>query len=311
MIYVYHTPVLLAEVLHYLDPQPTGIYLDGTVGGGGHAEAILKRLSTHGRLVGLDADESAIRFSTSRLRRFGNRVTLVHSNFRDMKSVLKSLNIEAIDGLLLDLGVSHAQLDQAGRGFSFRKDERLDMRMDQNQKLDAWTVVNNRSERELAAIIWKYGEERRSRQLARKIVAMRRHQPINTTGDFAEIVRSVVGSRLLTKSLARVFQAIRIEVNNELENLQQALEDGLEVLRIGGRMVVLSYHSLEDRIVKNFFKEKSRHGIPSGNKLLPDRPQEPQLRILTRKPVSPSQEEIKNNPHARSAKLRAAEKIGG
>jgi 16S rRNA (cytosine1402-N4)-methyltransferase len=309
MMYVYHTPVLLAETLEFLNPQPTGIYVDATVGSGGHAEAILNLLSERGRLIGLDADRDAIEFAVSRLKRFGSRVTLIQENFRNMKSILSNLKVDAIDGLLLDLGVSSHQLDEAKRGFSFRGDERLDMRMDQRQKLDAWTVINEYPEERLAEIFWKYGEERTSRRLAATIVRHRVGKPIETTGALAEIVRKIVGTRFLTKTLARVFQAIRIEVNKELENLEIGLHDGVDLLRAGGRMTVLSYHSLEDRIVKTRFKEEASGFLPSRSKLVPKTSKVARLRVLTKKPVVPSQEEALLNPRTRSAKLRAAEKI--
>ncbi len=309
MTYVYHTPVLLTETLQFLNPQPAGVYVDGTVGGGGHAEEILNLLSNAGRLIGIDADEEAISFVKTRLHRFGDRIALVQDNFRNLKSILKNLNVNAIDGLLLDLGVSSSQIDSPTRGFSFLGNERLDMRMDRRQKLTAWTVINRYAERDLAEIFWKYGEERHSRRLARRVCDARKRQPINTTGELAEIVRSVAGTSYLSKSLARVFQAIRIDVNEELRNLEDGLRDGIELLRAGGKVVVLSYHSLEDRIVKHLFKEESALSISSGSKLLPDQPRTARLKVLTKKPILPSAEEIQRNPRARSAKLRAAEKI--
>jgi 16S rRNA (cytosine1402-N4)-methyltransferase len=309
MTYVYHTPVLLAETLQFLNPQPAGIYVDATVGSGGHAEAILNLLSERGRLIGFDADRDAIEFAVNRLKHFGSRVTLVQENFRNIKSILRDLKVDSIDGLLLDLGVSSHQLDEAERGFSFRGDERLDMRMDRRQKLDAWTVINQYPEETLAEIFWKYGEERSSRRLAAMIVWHRVGKPIETTGALAEIVRKVVGTRFLAKTLARVFQAVRIEVNKELENLEIGLHDGVDLLRAGGRMTVLSYHSLEDRIVKTMLKEEASGFLPSKSKLSPEMPKAARLKVLTKKPVLPSREETLLNPRARSAKLRAAEKI--
>jgi 16S rRNA (cytosine1402-N4)-methyltransferase len=309
MTYVYHTPVLLAETLQFLNPQPAGIYIDATVGSGGHAEAILNLLSERGKLIGIDADRDAIEFAANRLKRFGGRVTLVQENFRNMKSVLRDLKVDSIDGLLLDLGVSSHQLDEVGRGFSFRGDERLDMRMDKRQKLDAWIVTNRYPEKSLAEIFWKYGEERLSRRLATQIARHRAKKAVETTGALAEIVQSVVGTRFLTKALARVFQAIRIEVNKELENLEIGLHIGVNLLHTGGRVVVLSYHSLEDRIVKTMFKEEASGFLTSKTKLLPPAPNVAQLKILTKKPVVASREETLANPRARSAKLRAAEKI--
>jgi 16S rRNA (cytosine1402-N4)-methyltransferase len=309
MTYVFHTAVLLKDTLQFLNPQPAGVYVDGTVGGGGHAEAILNLLSERGRLIGFDADRDAVGFATDRIKRFGNQVTLVQENFRNMKAVLRDLKVDAIDGLLLDLGVSSHELDEHGRGFSFQRDERLDMRMDRRQELDAWTVVNRYPEEALAEIFWKFGEERSSRRLAAAIVRQRASKPIETTGALAEIVQQVAGARFLTKTLARVFQAIRIEVNKELESLEIGLRDGASLLRPGGRIVVLSYHSLEDRIVKTIFKEEASKLTRSSNKLLPDRPKAARLKILTKTPVVASREEVQANPRARSAKLRAVEKI--
>lgn len=309
MTYVFHTAVLLEDTLQFLNPQPAGVYVDGTVGGGSHAEAILNLLSERGRLIGFDADRDAVGFATNRIKRFGNQVTLVQENFRNMKAILRDLRVDAIDGVLLDLGVSSHELDEHGRGFSFQRDERLDMRMDRRQELDAWTVVNRYPEGALAEIFWKFGEERSSRRLAAAIVRHRVSKPIETTGTLAEIVQKVVGIRFLTKTLARVFQAIRIEVNKELENLEIGLRDGISLLRPGGRIVVLSYHSLEDRIVKTIFKEEASRSTRSSTKLLPDRPKEARLKILTKTPVVASREEVQANPRARSAKLRAAEKI--
>jgi 16S rRNA (cytosine1402-N4)-methyltransferase len=307
--YVYHTPVLLAETLQFLSPHPTGIYVDATVGSGGHAEAILNQLSDGGKLIGLDADSDAIEFAANRLKQFGARVTLVQGNFRTMKSILRELEVDSIDGLLFDLGVSSHQLDEVGRGFSFRGDERLDMRMDKRQKLDAWTVINHYPEESLAEIFWKYGEERLSRRIAARITRYRAKRPIETTGALAEIVRSVVGMKFVTKSLARVFQAIRIEVNQELQNLEAGLHEGIDLLRAGGRLVVLSYHSLEDRIVKTILKEEASGFSGPRDSLLPQAVKAARLKILTKKPLVPSREETLANPRARSARLRAAEKI--
>jgi 16S rRNA (cytosine1402-N4)-methyltransferase len=306
---VYHTPVLLADTLQFLNPQPGGVYVDATVGGGGHAEEILKLLSMEGRLIGIDTDEDAISFAKSRLHRFGDRVTLIRENFRNLKSILKKFKVNSIDGLVFDLGVSSFQIDSAGRGFSFKSDERLDMRMDRSQELTAWTVVNHYDEGALADIFWKYGEEHRSRQIARQVLNARHRQPIDTAKELAEIVRSVVGGKYLRKSLARIFQAIRVEVNGELQNLDRGLRDGIDLLRAGGRVVALSYHSLEDRIVKNVLREESASSVSLGINLLPHQPKIPRLRVLTKKPVVPTAEEIQRNPRARSAKLRAAEKI--
>jgi len=301
--------VLLNEVVAYLVTTPTGIYVDGTVGGGGHAEKILERLSPPGMLIGIDADADAIEEATKRLKRFQSLLQLVQNNTAHIADILRSMHISTIHGLLLDLGVSSFQLDDARKGFSFRGNERLDMRMDRRQALDAYTVVNSYSNDELANVIWKYGEERQSRRIAQAIVKKREVTPIETTGQLAAIVESVVGGRFLLKTLARVFQAIRIEVNNELERLQNILNDSLNMIATGGRIVVISYHSLEDRIVKKFFSEHAATSIPSGNRFQPDTPRNPELKIITKKPIEASGEEQQINPRSRSAKMRVAEKL--
>lgn len=305
----YHVPVLLDEVVAHLVTTPTGIYVDGTLGGGGHAEKILERLSPPGMLIGIDADSDAIEEATKRLRRFQSSIQLVQNNTVHIADILRSMHISTIHGLLLDLGVSSFQLDEARKGFSFRGDERLDMRMDRRQALDAFAVVNSYNSDELASVIWKYGEERLSRRIAQAIVKKREVAPVETTGQLAAIVESVVGGRFLLKTLARVFQAIRIEVNNELERLQNMLNESLNIIASGGRIVVISYHSLEDRIVKNFFAEQAATRIPSGNKFQPDIPRIPKLRVITKRPIVASEEEQRMNPRSRSAKMRVAEKL--
>jgi 16S rRNA (cytosine1402-N4)-methyltransferase len=305
----FHTPVLLQEVLRYLLGVPDGVYVDATVGGGGHTTAILEKLGSKGMVIGIDADPDAIAVALSRLEDFGRRAVLVQDNFRNLKAILVARRLEHVDGVLFDLGVSSFQLDEATKGFSFRADERLDMRMDRRGRVDARAVVNEYSERELADLFWKYGEDRHARRMAKRIVQTRRQKSIDTTGSLATVIESVVGHRFLTKSLARVFQAIRIEVNNELENLQRALNDAIDVVKQGGRIVVISYHSLEDRIVKQTMKMAAATTIPSGSKLVPDKPLQPRLAILTKKPIGASRSEIAANPRARSAKLRAAEKL--
>lgn len=305
----YHTPVLLQEVLEHLAIRSGGVYIDATLGGGGHAEAIAQKIGRNGKLIGIDADIDAIGAAQARLEKFGRTVVLVNDNFQSLKAVLAVQGIQQVSGVLFDLGVSSFQLDEASKGFSFRADGRLDMRMNRAQTLDARTVVNTYGERELAGILWNLGEEKNARRIARKIVQQRMHKEIKTTGDLVTIVESMTGDRFLTKSLARVFQAIRIEVNNELENLQKALSDALDVVERGGRIVVISYHSLEDRIVKQMFKAAAATTIPSGNKLIPDQSVHPRVAILTKKPIQPSAREVSRNARSRSAKLRAVEKL--
>ena len=260
-------------------------------------------------LIGFDADPDAIQFAANRLSEFGGRAQLVHNNFRNIASSLAQREIQRVNGILFDLGVSSYQFDEPTRGFSFRSDDLLDMRMDRSQALDARTVVNEYEEHDLSDVFWKYGEERAGRSIARLLVKRRTESRIETTGALAAIVRSVVGDRFLVKSLARIFQALRIEVNNELENLEIALRETLALLDDQGRIVVISYHSLEDRIVKDFFKHEAALFQPSGHKLVPDTKLEPSLKILTKKPIEASEDETRLNPRARSAKLRAAERI--
>lgn len=302
----YHTPVLLNESLEYLVSDPSGVYVDATLGGGGHTEALLLRLSPAGKVVALDQDDDAIAEATKRLTTFAGRVVMRRANFGDMAADLMSLGIAHVDGILLDLGVSSHQLDNVSRGFSFRGDDRLDMRMDRRSGRSAYDVVNDTDEPELARILWEYGEERRSRQIARAIV---RQRPVETTTQLARVIESLTPGPMATKSLARVFQAIRIEVNQELEQLRRCLADSPALLKQGGRMVVISYHSLEDRIVKEFIRDAAADRIPSGSKYLPDEPRTPTLRPLTKRPIVASAEEEKLNPRARSAKLRAAERL--
>ncbi len=284
-----------------------GVYVDATLGGGGHAEAILQS-APNALLIGIDADEDAIEHSRRKLHGYEERVRLFKANFRELNKVLASAGIEHLDGVLFDLGVSSYQLDVPEKGFSYRTDERLDMRMDRTQSLDAFEVVNHYREDQLALILRNYGEEPASRRIARAITYARERQTIETTADLAAVISEVVVGRNLVKCLSRVFQALRIEVNDELGSLRQGLYDGVKLLRRGGRVVVISYHSLEDRIVKQIFHELSTTKIPSGHKLVADRVVEPQVNVLTKKPLMADRGEIMKNRRARSAKLRAAEK---
>jgi len=305
----YHTPVLLQEVLFYLLTARNGFYVDGTLGGGGHAEAILEQLALSGKLIGIDLDDDALEAASKRLARFKERAIFVKENFRNIKSVLSQNSIQPVQGILLDLGVSSYQIDEPTKGFSFQMDELLDMRMDRHQQMNAKRIVNQYEEQALVDILWMYGEEKHSSRIAKAIVQRRIEQSIETTGQLAALIERTVGKQFLNKTLARVFQAIRIEVNNEIENLRQALCDCIDVLNPGGRLVVISYHSLEDRLVKYAFRAASAQSIPSGNKIIPDKPLQPVLKVLTRKPVMASEEEMTINPRSRSAKLRAAEKL--
>jgi 16S rRNA (cytosine1402-N4)-methyltransferase len=305
----YHTPVLVEEVLSFLVKLTRGVYVDGTVGGGGHAETILNRLDQEGKLLGFDADEDALLFASRRLAGYGDRLTLRKGNFRDLKKIVSECGVERVEGVLLDLGVSSYQLDEPGKGFSFRSDSPLDMRIDRTQALSAREVVNVYDEHKLAEIIWKYGEERYSHKIAQAIVRARAMKPLESGKDLSRVLENLVGDRFLTKTLARVFQAIRIEVNGELENLKSGLSDAIDVLNSGGRLAVISYHSLEDRIVKETLKAASATSNVSLSKFLPPVVLQPRLKILTKKYVGPGESEIRSNPRARSAKLRAAEKL--
>ncbi|HEX7574380.1 MAG TPA: 16S rRNA (cytosine(1402)-N(4))-methyltransferase RsmH, partial [Bacteroidota bacterium] len=282
-----------------------GTYVDGTVGGGGHAEKICEHLGPRGRLIGMDADADAIEASHIRLERFGSRVTLIRANFRDIVSELGTRGVQQLAGILLDLGVSSHQIDQAERGFSFRADGKFDMRMDTRRPVSAHEVINDYSQERLETILREYGEERAARRIVRSLI---RARPVVTAGELNGVIERCVGRRYLTKSLARVYQAIRIEVNGELESLREALVSVPDLLHPGGRCVVIAYHSLEDRIVKEFFREEAADRIPSHNKFVPDLPRSPRLEILTRKPVTATEQEIARNGRARSAKLRAAER---
>jgi 16S rRNA (cytosine1402-N4)-methyltransferase len=309
---VFHRPVMVTEVLAALQCRPGGVYLDGTAGGGGHAFEILKNSSPDGLLVGTDVDADAIQETKRRLVQFGKRAVLVNDNFSSMRTILARLGIDKVDGILLDLGVSSHQLNSAARGFSFTSEAPLDMRMDKERGPSAYDLIHTLSNAELERIIREYGEEKTARRIALAITRRRVISSIKTTTELARIVAGAFPvSRPKNKihPATRTFQAIRIAVNNELKNLQQALEEGVDLLASGGRLCVISFHSLEDRIVKNSFSQYARGCICP-----PDLPvcacgRKPILKIVTRKPVIPEETEIKENPRARSAKLRAAERI--
>lgn len=302
-----HIPVMREQVVKFLGPREGGIYVDGTVGLGGHAAAILAAASNI-RLIGIDCDPAALAHARENLSRFGKRVALIYGNYCDLPELLDKLGIRTIDGLLLDLGLSSLQLDSPNRGFSFRTDGPLDMRMNPGHGISAADLVNKADVIELARILRNYGEERFAGRIAREIVAAR---PIERTTQLAEIVRHAIPRRFHEHRIdpaTRTFQALRIAVNNELENLKEGLRASFSILKPGGVIVVISFHSLEDRIVKRFFTEKASppQGETELEKLLP--PPTPQAEILTKKPLRPSQEEVAFNPRARSAKLRACRK---
>jgi len=307
-VYPFHKPVLVEKVLAYLVTDIDGIYIDCTVGGGGHAFHILKKLQNRGMLIGLDADEDALAYAGQYLSVFSN-VILRNDFYDNLEVVVTELEKMPVTGVFYDLGISSFQVEKENRGFSFQKDAPLDMRFHHSQKLKAEDVVNNYAQEELERIIREFGEEKHWRSIARAIVKKRRLMRIRTTFDLVEIVRSVVGDQFLVKSLARVFQAIRIEVNQELERLRQSLEQAFRILKKGGRIVAISYHSLEDRIVKEFFRYKASSCVCP-----PDLPEcmchkRQEMHILTRHVVRPAPAEVEQNPRSRSARLRAAQKI--
>ncbi len=306
-----HASVMLHETVDGLQIRPDGTYVDGTLGGGGHAYEICRRLSDKGRIVGIDQDAAAVEAAGRRLRDFGEQVTIVRSNFCDMKSLLQNLGIDKVDGIVLDLGVSSYQVDTADRGFSYREDAPLDMRMDTRQELTARDIVNGYSERELYRVIRDYGEERFAKGIANRIVAAREEAPIETTGELVEIIRSAIPKKELRKSghpAKRTFQAIRIEVNNELNVLSDSLEMMINLLNPGGRICIITFHSLEDRIVKEAFKTAENPCTCP-----PDFPvcvcgKVSKGKIITKKPITPGEDELEHNSRSKSAKLRIFER---
>ena len=301
-----HIPVLLNESLDLLIKKKDGIYFEGTLGFGGHTSEILKRLDKKGILISTDVDSSAFEYSKKRFEN-DKRVRLYNLNFSLIDVMAKIESIMFFDGVIADLGVSSYQLDQVSSGFSYSSDAPLDLRMDKNLKTTAADIVNSFDEEELANIIYEYGEERNSRKIARQIVNARINGVIKTTFDLKKIIEDITPQRYLVKTLSRVFQALRIYINNELESLKQFLNNSLKVLKSGSRIVVISYHSLEDRIVKEFFKYEELDCICPKDAPICTCDKESRVKILTKKPLVPSQEEIKFNKRARSAKLRAAE----
>ncbi|CAB3391776.1 16S rRNA (cytosine(1402)-N(4))-methyltransferase RsmH [Kyrpidia spormannii] len=308
-----HEPVLLHEVLAILQPRPGGLYVDGTVGGGGHAQAILEASAPDGRLIGIDQDDEALTASKERLTRYGGRVTTVKGNFRHIKEILWSLGvIEGVDGILLDVGLSSPQVDEAERGFSYRLDAPLDMRMDLSETLTARDIVNSWPEAELARVVRDYGEERWAGRIAKAIVKRRQRQAIETTGELAELVKEAIPAasrRHGPHPARRTFQALRIAVNDELGALEEGVKGALDVLRPGGRLAVIAFHSLEDRIVKRILAEEARSCICPPQAPVCTCGRRPRVRLIGRRPIVPGPEELARNPRARSAKLRGAERL--
>ena len=305
-----HISVLLEESISSLNLKENSIIVDCTLGYGGHSSNILARIKK-GFLFAFDQDSEAIRHSTDRLNTVGTNFTIIKSNFVHLKEELEKHNVGKVDGVLFDLGVSSPQLDDGERGFSYHEDARLDMRMDRDNPLSAYEVVNNYTKEELSRIFYKYGEDKFSNNIAKKIVEYRTTKPIETTMELVEIIKTAVPMKFrIDKHPARqIFQAIRIEVNKELDVIEPALEQALSILNVGGRVAVITFHSLEDRLVKNFFKEKC--AIDERLKGMPNIPEEylPDFKLVVNKAISPSEEELKNNPRARSAKLRVIERI--
>ena len=308
-----HTSVLLEETIENLRVKPEGVYVDGTLGGAGHALEVCRRLSAAGRLIGIDQDEDAIAAAEERLREYRDRVTILRSNYRCMVSELKKRGITAVDGILLDLGVSSHQLDEAERGFTYREDAPLDMRMDQRQELTAAGVGNTYSEERLYQVIRDYGEEKFAKNIAKRICRERAEKPILTTGELVEIIKASIPAKMRVTGghpAKRTFQAIRIEVNQELAVLEESLDGMIDFLREGGRLCVITFHSLEDRIVKNIFRRNEHPCICP-----PEFPvcvcgRKPKGFVVTRKPVVPGEEELAANKRSKSAKLRVFERGG-
>lgn len=306
-----HVSVLLNECLEGLNIKENGIYVDGTLGGAGHSSEILKRLSKEGRLIGIDQDTDALKAAKERLKDYSN-VTFVHSNFSNIENVLNNLNIDGVDGILMDLGVSSYQLDEGERGFSYMKDAPLDMRMNRENDFSAYNVVNEYSEEDLYRIIRDYGEEKFAKRIASFIVENRHEKNIETTLELVEIIKNAIPAKARREGphpAKRTFQAIRIEVNSELSILNKTIEDGVEKLNKGGRMAIITFHSLEDRIVKNKFRDlavscrcpKEFPVCVCGEKA--------KVKIISRKAIEPTKEEVEINPRSRSAKLRVIEKL--
>ena len=307
-----HTSVMPDEVLEYLQPSPGGLYVDGTLGGAGHAGLILENTNPDGRLIGFDRDPEALATAQKRLAGFGERFEAVHANFSEAPQHLEQLGIDKVDGMLLDLGVSSWQLDSAARGFSFREDGPLDMRMNPTEGESAADVVNTFDEQELVRIFFAYGEERYARRIARTIVRRREEQPLATTLELAELIRDAVPKGRVPSRIhpaTRVFMALRIQVNRELEHVELGVKQGIELLAKGGRMVVISFHSLEDRLVKHMFRDAARTCVCPPEFPVCACGTEPKVKVLTRKAIKATDQEVAANSRSRSAVLRAVERL--
>jgi 16S rRNA (cytosine1402-N4)-methyltransferase len=309
-----HKPVMLNECIDYLNIKPDGIYIDGTLGGAGHSSHIYKSLNQYGVLIGLDQDYFAIEVSAKRIKELGGqgKVYLINSNFKNLKDICTDLNISGVDGVLLDLGVSSHQLDEAERGFGYQHDAPLDMRMDRSNELNAEIVVNEYDEKRIKEIIRDYGEEKWASRIAEFIVRERKKKRIGTTHELVDIIKAAIPSAARREGphpAKRTFQAIRIEVNNELGILEKTIDDTVSVLNPGGRLLIITFHSLEDRIVKNEFIKKAKPCICPESFPVCVCGRKPEVELLVRKPIVPSKEELEENPRSRSAKLRVLKKL--
>ncbi len=307
-----HVPIMLSECINNLNISPNGIYVDCTLGGAGHSLEIAKKLNEEGLLIGIDKDKTAIEVSRERLKNVKCKVILINDDFKNLKNILYDNNIEKVNGILADLGVSSYQIDEVERGFSYSKDAPLDMRMNLNQTLTAKEIVNNYSEKELLKILYEYGEENFAKSIVRNILKTREIKPIERTGELVKIIESSVPSKVLHKggSVAKkTFQALRIEVNGELDSLKFALSDMIEVLKPSGRLCIISFHSLEDRLVKNCFTENATGCICPKSFPVCVCNHKPIIKIINKKPLTPNLEELKQNSRSTSSKLRVIEKL--
>ena len=306
-----HVSVLLEETIEQLHIRPDGIYVDGTLGGGGHAYQVCKRLSDKGRFIGIDQDADAIAAAGKRLEEFGDKVTIIRSNYCNMRSELHKIGVDKVDGIVLDLGVSSYQLDAAERGFTYREDAPLDMRMDQRQTKTAKDIVNEYSEMELFRVIRDYGDDKFAKNIAKHIVAAREKKPIETTGELTEIIKAAIPAKVRMNGghpAKKTFQAIRIELNQELEVLKNSLDDMIDMLNPGGRICIITFHSLEDRIVKTIFKTNENPCTCPSNFPVCVCGKIPKGRVAIKKPIVPSEEELEENKRSKSSKLRVFER---
>lgn len=306
-----HIPILLDEIIKGLKVNEEGVYVDGTLGGAGHSVEIAKRL-TSGKLIGIDQDKNALKKASEVLLPYKEKTILVHDNYENIIEILENYNISKVDGILLDIGVSSHQFDEGSRGFSYRQDAPLDMRMDRTSNFSAWNVVNEYSQKELEDILWNYGEERWAKRIAEFIVEERKDKPIDTTFQLLTVIKKAIPKKIRMEGShpgRKTFQGIRIEVNRELEVLQNSIGKMCRSLKVGGRIAIITFHSLEDRIVKEAFRELFQECICPPELPICTCDKKREIKIITRRPIIPSKEEIERNPRSRSAKLRIAEKI--